>query len=549
MSRPLGLVRLACAALWLAFAATACGASGDNPPPQTAVGSESETPSHDTPSVQEEPSASAAGEGADAAEREARAEDATGEETQETDETHETDETQETDETHETDETQETDDEAATDPAAVTAEDAPLGDDESASADDTDAKPGAAPVDDRLRLSVDWTHQRGSQGSETSYTVDVVGDGDIVLAAATDGTLGGAGFGGRDIYVARIDSTGATVWETQLGTPAADAPLGLSAGPGGVVYVAGYTEGDLAGPSAGSADVWLAKFDADGTLLWQRQFGGPLWDRAFDVDAFDGGVYVSGYTFGDIGDDPAPGGGDAFAARFDDQGERAWLVQFGTDRTDWGQGAAAAPDGSLYVTGFTEGDLAGPNRGERDAFVARLTSDGEVDWTRQFGGPATDWTQWVGVDARGNVYLTGITDGQADAETEHAGERDGLLASYAPEGELRFVTQIGTEGADSLFEVRVHADGIVATGSTTGSFEAADAANEGERDGILVRFDNAGALIDVAVLGTVQVDDLTGLAIAPDGRVVFGGHTSGDLADSSRGGSDLIVGAASIVGP
>ena len=536
MSRPLGLVRLACAALWLAFAATACGASGDDPPPQTAVGSESETPSQNAPSVREEPSASAAGEGTDAAAREARAEDTTGEETQETDEA------------QETHEAQETDDEAATDPAAVTAEDAPLGHDESAPADDTDAAPGAAPVDDGLRLSVDWTHQRGSQGSETSYTVDVVGDGDIVLAAATDGTLGGAGFGGRDIYVARIDSTGATVWETQLGTPAADAPLGLSAGPGGVVYVAGYTEGDLAGPNAGSADVWLAKFDADGILLWQRQFGGPLWDRGFDVAAFDGGVYVSGYTFGDIGDDPAPGGGDAFAARFDDQGERAWLVQFGTDRTDWGQGAATAPDGSLYVTGFTEGDLAETNRGERDAFVARLTPDGEVVWARQFGGPATDWTHGAGVDAHGNVYVTGITEGQAAADTVHAGDRDGLLASYGPDGDLRFVSQIGTDGNDSLFEVRVHAAGIVATGHTSGSFEAA-AANEGEQDGVLFRFDGAGSMIDAAVLGTSEMDDLTGLAIATDGRIVFGGHTSGDLADSSRGGSDLVVGVASIVAP
>ena len=396
------------------------------------------------------------------------------------------------------------------------------------------------------------THQIGSPGADTSYSVDVVGDGDLVIAAATDESLGGAAFGGRDIYVARIDGTGATVWETQLGTPAADAPLGLSASPGGTVYVAGYTEGDLAGPNAGSADVWLAKFDADGTLLWQRQFGGPLWDRAFDVAAFDGGVYVSGYTFGDIGDDPAPGGGDAFAARFDDHGERAWLVQFGTDRTDWGQGAAAAPDGSLYVTGFTEGDLAEPNRGQRDAFVARLTANGEIAWTRQFGGPATDWTQGVGVDAHGNVYLTGITDGQAAADTEHAGDRDGLLASYTPDGDLRFVTQIGTENADSLFEVRVHPDGIVATGSTTGSFESAATAtpvNQGERDGILVRFDRAGSLIDAAVLGTAQADDLTGLAIAPDGRIVFGGHTSGDLADSSRGGSDLVVGTASIVAP
>ena len=393
-------------------------------------------------------------------------------------------------------------------------------------------------------LTVHWTDQIGSGGADTGFGITALAGGDVVLAAATGGSLGGPHQGGRDVYVARLDSEGTAIWETHFGGAGSDSPLGISAGPGGLIYVAGFTDGDLAGPNAGSADVWLARLDEDGAVVWQRQFGGDQWDRGFDVTAFEGGAYVSGYTFGDIGDTPAPGGGDGFAARFDTEGNRAWVVQFGTERTDWAQGSALAPDGGLYVTGFTEGNFGGPNSGERDAFVVRLTPDGQIVWVRQFGGAATDWTQGVDVDGEGNVYVVGLTEGRV-GDAEPLGGSDGLLAGYSPAGDLRFVTVTGTPEADTLFEVRVHGEDIVATGSSTGTHELARNPNRGERDGMLVRFDAEGGVVEVVGLGTARVDDLTGLTVTADGRIVFSGHTYGDLAGTNRGDADLVVGSAS----
>ena len=392
-------------------------------------------------------------------------------------------------------------------------------------------------------LTLDWTLQFGSAEADTSYGIAALGWGDAVVAVVTEGALGGSHQGGRDVYVARLDRRGDLVWETQLGGPAGDSPLGISAGPDDSVYVAGFSEGDLAGPNAGSADVWLARLDPDGAVLWQRQFGGELWDRGFDVAAFDGGAYVSGYTFGQVGDEPAPGGGDAFVARFDGEGNREWVVQFGTERTDWGQGSALAPDGGLYVTGFTEGDLGGPNSGGRDAFVARLAPDGTISWVRQFGSSGTDWTQGVAADGEGNVYVVGLTDGQV-GDAEPAGGNDWLLAGFSPDGDRHFVVQEGTAAADSLFEVRVRRGELVATGSSSGTHESAGIPNRGNRDGVLVRFDATGEILEVAGLGTAESDDLTGLAVAYDGRILFSGHTSGGLAGANRGRSDVLVGVA-----
>ena len=288
--------------------------------------------------------------------------------------------------------------------------------------------------------------------------------------------------------------------------------------------------------------MWLARVDPGGSVVWQRQFGGPMWDRGFDVTAFAGGAYVSGYTFGDIGDAPGPGGGDVFVARFDAAGNRAWVVQFGTERTDWGQGSALAPDGGVYVTGFTEGDLAGPNAGDRDAFVARLAPDGAIAWVRQFGGAATDWTRGVDVDGDGNVYVAGLISGQPDGPGT-AEDSDWLLASYTPAGDLRFVAEAGTGTPDELFEVRVRGEWIVATGSSTGTHEFGGTPNRGERDGVLVRFDGEGTVVEVVGVGTPEVDDLTGLAVTADGTFVFSGHTYGDLGGTNSGDADVVVGS------
>ena len=391
-------------------------------------------------------------------------------------------------------------------------------------------------------LTLDWTRQLGSDESDTSYGITSLAWGDAVVAMVTEGELGGPHRGGRDVSVARLDRRGSVVWKMQLGGPAGDSPLGISAGPGDAIYVAGFTEGDLAGPNAGSADVWLARIYPDGSVVWQRQFGGELWDRGFDATAFDGGVYVSGYTFGQIGDEPAPGGGDAFVARFDSEGNRDWVVQFGTERTDWGQGSALAPDGGLYVTGFTEGDLGGPNSGGRDAFVARLAADGRISWVRQFGSSGTDWTQGVDSDSEGNVYVAGLTDGRV-GDAEPAGDNDWLLAKYSPDGDRDFVVQEGTAAADSLFEVRVRGEEIVATGSSAGTHEMAATPNRGKRDAVLVLFGSGGEVLQVVGLGTGESDDLTGLAVTA-GRVLFTGHTSGGLAGENRGRSDVLVGAA-----
>ncbi len=364
-------------------------------------------------------------------------------------------------------------------------------------------------------------------------------DGDVIVAAATEGSLAGANQGQRDVYLARYSPDGQLRWSHQTGGPRNDSPLGVSVAPDGTIYVGGFTEGDFASPNQGSADVWLARFDSDGTELWRRQFGGPQWDRGFDVAAFDGGAYITGYTAGSLDLATDLEGFDGFAARFDADGNQQWIRHISTDATDWGQGSALAPDGGLYVTGYTEGDLGGPNAGDKDLFVVRLRPDGTQAWATQLGSAALDWTQGVGVGPDGGVLVAGSTEGRFAADP--AGERDMIVVSLDADGAERWRWQAGTEGTDTAFEVRHTGEFVVVTGSATGDLAGA---NEGlgERDAVLAWLDLEGNPVEVQQFGTGAVEDATGLDVGSDGSVFWSGFTFGSYQGSGAGEADLMVG-------
>ena len=384
-----------------------------------------------------------------------------------------------------------------------------------------------------------WSIQFGTDQPDTTFGVSAGPGGGVVVTAATEGGLAGDNQGQRDVYLALHSDRGDVVWSRQVGGPQNDSPLGVSVAPDGSIYVGGFTDGDFASPNQGSADVWLARFDADGNELWRRQFGGPGWDRGFDVTAFDGGAYVTGYTASVLDPGTDLGGFDGFAARYDAEGHQQWVRQVGTDATDWGQGSALAPDGGLYMTGYSEGDLDGANAGDKDLFAVRLRSDGTVAWATQLGSAALDWTQGVGVGPEGGMLIAGSTEGSLAAD--HAGERDMVVVSLDAAGNERWRWQLGTEGMDTAFEVRQTGEFIVVTGSTAGSLAGAGSAL-GERDAVLVWLDLSGNLVEVEQFGTDAVDDATGLDVAADGAVTWSGYTFGSFKADAAGQADVMLG-------
>ncbi len=120
-----------------------------------------------------------------------------------------------------------------------------------------------------------------------------------------------------------------------------------------------------------------------------------------------GNVYISGYTDGSLGGPNAGGTSMRFSAKYDASGTLQWTRQLGTSGSDCGYGVSADGLGNVYISGYTEGSLGGPNAGGWDAFVSKYDASGTLQWTQQLGTSELDYGGGVSADGLGNVYISG----------------------------------------------------------------------------------------------------------------------------------------------
>jgi hypothetical protein len=101
------------------------------------------------------------------------------------------------------------------------------------------------------------------------------------------------GYKTDDAWVLRLNAVGELVWQKTFGGHKPDSAWALvgMADEGWAVIIKTSSYG------AGSADAWVIRLDKEGALLWERLYGGKLWDRpTAAVLSEDGGLLIAGYT-------------------------------------------------------------------------------------------------------------------------------------------------------------------------------------------------------------------------------------------------------------
>jgi hypothetical protein len=182
--------------------------------------------------------------------------------------------------------------------------------------------------------------------------------------------------------------------------------------------------------NAGGADAFLVKYSSAGVLLWTRTLGSSGDDLARSVTVDPGGnAYIAGYSNGNLGGNINQGNGDAFIAKYDGSGTLQWTKLLGSSGQEFGYAVKADSDGSVYVTGSTDGDLDGnSNVGLEDVFLAKYDSAGSKKWTKTLGSVESEWG--AAMDVRnGDIDITGETVGNLDGYT-NSGGTDAFLLQF-----------------------------------------------------------------------------------------------------------------------
>lgn len=146
-----------------------------------------------------------------------------------------------------------------------------------------------------------------------------------------------------------------------------------------------------------------------------------------------GHIYVTGYTYGSLDGNTSVGGTDIFLTKWNADGTKAWTKQWGTSSYDYGSSVVLDTAGNIYVTGYTRGSLDGnANAGYNDIFLTKWNANGTKAWTKQWGMNNYDEGYSVALDTAGNIYVTGDTIGSLDGNA-NAGNSDIFLSIIPPE--------------------------------------------------------------------------------------------------------------------
>ncbi|MCL1474276.1 S8 family serine peptidase [Argonema antarcticum] len=324
-----------------------------------------------------------------------------------------------------------------------------------------------------------WTRQLGSSGYDYYNGVTADNTGNVYTVGYDDGL--GTVLGG--VTLIKWDTSGNKVWSKFFDTQAHDWASGVTTDSGGNIYIAGMTDYSFI-DSSRDAEAFVVKYDSNGNELWSREWGTTGQDMARSVATdTNGNIYVAGVTEGSLDGNVSAGSTDVFLTKYDPNGTKLWTRQLGTAASDsyvykngiggeYGRNVIVAVDsgGDAYISGTTEGSLDGnTSAGSQDAFITKYDSNGNKLWTHQLGTRGDDRAWGVTVDNAGKVYMAGNTSGSLDNKI-NSGSIDAFVTQYDSNGNQLWTRLLGTATEDRLQDVAVDQVGnIYMTGYTFGS--------------------------------------------------------------------------------
>ncbi|MES2592983.1 MAG: T9SS type A sorting domain-containing protein [Bacteroidota bacterium] len=362
----------------------------------------------------------------------------------------------------------------------------------------------------------EWSKRAGSWAYDYGNGIGTDNAGNMYVAGKYELNANFSGTvlpceGNHDLYVAKYSPSGALTWIRTAGGSSGDYAHCLAVD-NSFVYVGGEVQGSgnkikfvgssIALYAKGSNDIVVAKYDLNGNLIWARN---------------DGGVYneeVLGITY--------------------DLAGNVYICGFFTTKASFG---------STTITGY----------GDRDIYVAKYSPSGNFLWAKKAGGSAKDEAKAIKCDAAGNVYICGIFKGSANFNGQTVsskGNYDMFVAKYTTNGEMQWVKTAGSTWDDAAWGITVdNAGKIFVTGEFNASvkFDAIQLNTTGGGDVFVARYNSSGGVEWAKKAGGTQPDRAR--AIGTDGSNIFitgqfgGTATFGSITRTAADNSDVFMAA------
>jgi type II secretory pathway pseudopilin PulG len=229
------------------------------------------------------------------------------------------------------------------------------------------------------------SHMSGVAISQTS-------DGGYVMG----GNIYNYGAGGLDAFIIKLNSSGNIEWAKAMGGSNYD-DIGFISQTSDGGYIAG---GRTTSYGAGDSDAFIIKLNSSGNIQWSKTIGGSNDDSISSIfQTSDGGYIAVGYT-------TSYGAGfyDVFIIKLNSSGNIEWAKAMGGSNYDDIGFISQTSDGGYIAGGWTTSYGAG----DSDAFIIKLNSSGNIQWSKTIGGSNDDSISSISQTSDGNYIISGF---------------------------------------------------------------------------------------------------------------------------------------------
>jgi len=263
-----------------------------------------------------------------------------------------------------------------------------------------------------------WEKTIGGSEEERVNVVFEESDGNYVIGGATESPMDGidileAGYGGKDYWVIKIDSTdGSKFWEKRYGGSEEDEIQSMIPVSTGGYLMAGGSRSpatpDMKEFDSQSLDIWAVKIDDSGDVIdWERTLGGAEFENCYSVKENTVGNFIlGGYSQSDVSPTKSspnrgmPGTSDFWINYLAPDGTQVWDQAFGGTESDVLEDIFQTSDGGYILAGHSRSDIGGDKtdgtEGLNDFWIIKTLCDVQVEFNDTIVCPNTDFV----LDAR-----------------------------------------------------------------------------------------------------------------------------------------------------
>lgn len=324
-------------------------------------------------------------------------------------------------------------------------------------------------------------------------------DGGFLVAGHTysnDGDFG-ASNGDSEVMVAKLDAEGTIVWNKLYGGLEKDDSFALSlTNDGGFILACGSysTDGD-ASENKGDRDAWIIKATEEGEIEWEKSYGGSAYDLALTISPKEDGGYVfGGTTESSDGDISAhKGNSDIWVWETDAQGNIIWEKTYGGSSNDRIYNMLPLDNGGFILIGSTDsfdGDVENPNYGLDDVFILEIDETGTIVWTNTFGGSGIDFCADVQPNVNGGYWAVGYTDSMDGDLMNPTPGTDWWIFEIGEEGKIGSGKTFGGTERERVFSSVIAADNSLICVGSTNSNDGDFSATSGSTDILVAKITN-----------------------------------------------------------